>query len=82
MVLGRALSVYARGMASINVPVSDEKILALLQAEHGLAVGKGELEALEVQTNPPASNSIMSHEVSVTLKFYLRLGEVETLIGF
>ncbi len=69
-------------MASISVPVSDEKILEHLQQQRGLNPGSGRVESIEVMAQPPAQNSDVSHVVTVQLRFGLRLGEVEELIGF
>ncbi|MEV8272693.1 hypothetical protein [Microbacterium sp. NPDC077184] len=69
-------------MASIQVPVSDEKLLALLAESRGLDVGKGRVSAIDVVAQPPVSNSNVSHHVSVTIEFGLELGEVETLVGY
>ncbi|CAL4859677.1 hypothetical protein [Microbacterium sp. MM2322] len=69
-------------MASIQVPISDEKLLALLTESRGLDVGKGVVRNLDVVADPPVANSKISHRVSVTIEFGLELGEVETLVGY
>lgn len=69
-------------MASIEVPISDEKILALLQEKYGLVVGSGMVTKLDVHTEAPVSNSTISHMVKVQISFPLDLGVVEDLVGF
>ncbi|MDQ0645537.1 hypothetical protein [Microbacterium murale] len=69
-------------MASIEVPISDEKIITLLKEKYGLDFGKGRLQGIEVTREPQVSNSSISHIVSVRLDFGLELGEIEDLVGY
>lgn len=69
-------------MATIEVPISDEKLLALLAEARGLSVGQGQVREIDIRVRPPEANSVISHHVSVTIEYGLKLGEVEDLVGF
>jgi hypothetical protein len=69
-------------MASIEMPISEEKLLELLREKYGLEPGKARLVDVEIQALPPVGNSRTSHEVRVTFECGLDLGEAGTLVGF
>ena len=69
-------------MAHIEVPISDEKVIALLREKFDLEEGKGRIKSILVTTQPPTSNTTISHVVSVQIDFGLELGTVEELVGY
>lgn len=68
-------------MAQVQTPVEDDKIIAFLESNRGFSVGAGQVEAVEVRSLPPASNSDVSHVISVTVRYGAKLGEVQALAG-
>lgn len=80
--MGGVFRRYDHGMAHIEVPISDEKVLDLLREKFELSEGKGRIVGVEVARQPPVSNSTISHIVSVKIDFGLELGTVEDLVGY
>lgn len=69
-------------MATIEVPISDDKILELLREKHGFDPDPRAVRSIEVTHQPPTANTTVSHVVSVHLDFGLELGEIEDLVGY
>ena len=69
-------------MATIEVPISDDKIMELLREKHGFDPDPRVVRSIEVTRQSPVSNSSISHVVSVQLDFGLELGEIEDLVGY
>lgn len=69
-------------MASIEIPISDDKILDHLRTERGLQEGKTFDIDVMVEARPPERNSSVSHVVTVQLRYGLQLGEIERLVEF
>ena len=65
--------------ASVQIPIDDEKILDYIRDNHGQVEGKSRDLGVEVQSLPRAANSSISHVVTVTIRYGLRLGEIEKL---
>jgi hypothetical protein len=69
-------------MATIQVPVSDDKILELLHEKYGLDRGSGRVVDVEVKHVPLTNNTTISHTITVSISFGLELGEIEDLVGY
>ncbi|UIN31886.1 hypothetical protein [Microbacterium binotii] len=68
-------------MASVQIPIDDDKILDYIRENYGLVEGKSRVLAVEVEAQPRAANSSISHVVTVSIRYGLELGEIEKLAG-
>jgi len=69
-------------MASIEIPVSDEKILQHLRETRGLQEGKTHVISVMVTPQPAVANSNISHLAKVEITYGLELGELRALADF
>lgn len=68
-------------MAAVTIPIPDERIIQYLEEHHALVRGHALRDPkVELTMEPPVANSTVSHYASVTLRFPLELGEVDSLI--
>lgn len=68
-------------MATIEVPISDDKIMELLREKYGFDPDPRLIQSVDVTHQPPTANTPSSHTVSVQLDFDLGPGDVESLVG-
>lgn len=66
-------------MATIQIHVSDDKILQYLRDDRNFSEGRSNNIQVEVEARPPVQNSKISHVVHVTVTYGLELGEIEKL---
>lgn len=68
-------------MASVTIEVPDEEILDLVEKTRGLQRGSVvERPEVTLKSQPPTSNTTVSHLVTVTLTYAFELGEIDPLI--
>lgn len=68
-------------MANVTIEVPDEQILELVERTRGLECGDAvRPPQITLQSQPPVSNSKVSHLVTVTLTYAFELGEIDPLI--
>ncbi|MDI2098006.1 hypothetical protein [Ruicaihuangia caeni] len=69
-------------MASVEILISDQKILEYVREKYGLHEGENVGVEVSVETQLPVHNSVVSHLVKVELTYPMEFGELERLAEF